>query len=130
SRNIQAVEELFDRETRSEQSFYLRQLIDSDHQIEVQADQRLDIRIHPLAADHTIADLSLLQQRDQQFKEIGAIQSHGFPKGRGAHASPQWYREGELYLAVCRLSQPIACYCGGGRNPIASRSPASMPILA
>jgi hypothetical protein len=80
--------ELLHHETRSQQRLDRRQLADRDHQVQIQADQRLHVRIDALTADHAIPHAALFQKRDQRFEEIGAVQSHGFPESLRPHVFP------------------------------------------
>src|SRR4051812_37176590 len=81
----------------AQQGFDLHHLIESDYQIQVEADQRIDIRVHSLPADDAVADAVSFEQTDQAGKEIRVIHGYRFPKRRCPHAFPMIARQREAY---------------------------------
>ena len=75
-------------------------LIHRDRKIQVETDERLDIGIYSLAADHAEAHSVLLEQGEYFLQEIGLVQSDGLPEGECFHGA-----------SVLRLAQPDLTPC-------------------
>jgi hypothetical protein len=61
------------------------EVVDSYHQIQIQADEWFRIRIDRLAANHAILYLLLVQQLNQRFEQIRVVHRYGVPKFECLH---------------------------------------------
>jgi hypothetical protein len=66
-----------------------RQLVDRDDEIQVEAHDRLGVRIDGLSAHDAIADAMLGEEGEDAIQKAGGVVQDRFPEGMGAHhASP------------------------------------------
>ena len=65
---------------------HLGQLLGNYHHIQIKADQRFDVGIHSLAADHAVGNVMFLKQRRELFQQVGFIHCHHLEKGLRLHA--------------------------------------------
>src|ERR1700685_2862240 len=62
-------------------------LIDRNRKIQIETDQRLDVGVDRLPADHAEAHSVVLEQREDLLQEIGFVQSDGLPEGECFHGA-------------------------------------------
>jgi hypothetical protein len=84
------VRETPDVKMRLEQSFHLFNLIDGYSQIQIQADQGLNISVDRLPSDDAVLNLVFTQQSSQFLDHICPIQGNRFPKGECLHGDANW----------------------------------------
>src|SRR5215208_3370776 len=102
-RDVQAVEEALHFEVLAQQRLDVGQLLRRDHEMQVEAHDRLGIGIDRLAADHAVADAVRLQQADQPLKQVRPVAHDGFPECQGFH-------QAALIAMLSRKAQPPAIY--------------------
>ena len=85
-RHVHAVFESFHAKMRRQDVGQAAQILHGDDDVEVEADNRLDVRIHGLSANDAEANPTVAQERDEPVEEIGSIHGDGFPEGAAVHA--------------------------------------------
>lgn len=78
--------ESFHAKTNRQDVGQAAEILLGDDEIEVEANDRLDVRIHGLSANHAEADFVFAQEREEPVEEIGTIHGDGFPEGATIHA--------------------------------------------
>ncbi|MEX2302107.1 MAG: hypothetical protein WD733_14305 [Bryobacterales bacterium] len=74
-----------DPKTLIQSLLQLGQMASGDYQIQVKADQRLNIGINSLPAHDAKTDLMIPQKGHEMVEKVGFIRHHRFPETQGLH---------------------------------------------
>jgi len=85
SRQVHRRLEALDANRWPEQRPEALELAGGEREIEVEAHDRLGVRVDRLTADHAVVGAGLLKDLKRLLEEIRVIQGHRFPEGRRLH---------------------------------------------